>query len=792
MLPFHLGELTPEDQHELEALLQRFEEACRSGRSVNLADFVPMQGKLSLIALQELIKIDLEVQWRLREGTQLEDYLERFPELADCPRLWPGLLYEEYFVRQRYGDQPPLASYRDRFPNQYEVLERLVRERPRSVRGSGPGRVPLPAPPPFADVVGVPDRDGVLGPAEGYQLLERIGCGSFGEVWRARAPGGVEVAVKVLLRPIAHAEAQRERDALDLIKNLRHPFVLPTLAFWQRGDRLVIVMELADGSVRDRLQQCLRAGLPGIPVEELLDYVRQASAALDFLHGHEVMHRDVKPDNLLLLQHFVKLADMGLARRVEGERQITATACGSLAYMAPEVWSGRAAPASDQYSLAVTYLELRVGRLPFETHNMGELMLAHLEGTPDLGSLPAAEQEVLLRALAKDPSERFPTCRAFWEALHDAVAPPGPRGSGRYATPAGENGAGTGGSGGSSVAVLPKAATAPTPKTLVAIETRESIPVTPPPRQPSVRTRRRRRRRFLLAASLLVLAAALVGAGAAFLLSYLKPPRSVLIPPGFVAGEGAAQVAARGTFVYDRIARQLDPQDPATRVEFLLIPEAGSDDPPFYLLKYKVTNRLFRRFDEEVGAVDSPWREGGAVRGQPLRVEPDRYDWPVFHVTAVDAHRFARWLAIGAGHDWNGDLPTAREWDRACGLSASRRGLVPPGERPPPGDFALDPVGPQPVSDCPRDVARSGCRNLFSNGWEWTRSEFPSEEEVDLDRAERGLFLSLRGQSYIRAVPYSVDAEGKPSSPDTELANQAKSAIGFRMVLEFRGPGAAR
>jgi hypothetical protein len=259
--------------------------------------------------------------------------------------------------------------------------------------------------------------------AEGYKLVQRIGAGTFGEVWRAEAPGGVEVAVKVIFRPIADQEVKRELEALDLIKRLRHPYLLQTHAYWLTNDRLHIAIELADASLADRLKECRKTGQAGIPPAELLRYFHEAAEALDYLHGARVLHRDVKPENILLLKRHAKVADFGLARLLQPDRaSVSASGAGTPRYMAPEVWQNRATPSSDQYSLALSYLELLLGRHVKEGGNMLDWMYFHVQETPDCDVLADPDKQVVLRALAKEPGKRFPTCLAFIDALAAAGA----------------------------------------------------------------------------------------------------------------------------------------------------------------------------------------------------------------------------------------------------------------------------------------------------------------------------------------------------------------------------------
>lgn len=421
--PSNFGQLTKEQWDRLQEYLDRLEQAWDSANpriaAVDLRDWLPPAGDpLRSAALLEMIKTELEIRWRRGHGLALEKYLERFPELGNGSTLPTALLYEEYRVRQRFGDQPPLSAYRERFPEQFAELERLVREQP----------VPPPPPPrlPKADAgVHVPDITSCpdLPISTGYRLVQHLRRGAFGEVWRAEAPGGVEVAVKIIFGSVADKQGQRELQALELIKRLRHPFLLPIHAFWQFEDRLIIAMELADGSLRDRADARHPTDEPGVPPEELLRYFREAAEALDYLHEKHVLHRDIKPENILLLEGHAKVADFDLVRVVEQTRRlITGSFCGTMAYTAPEVfWRGLVGAGSDQYSLAVTYAELRLNRPLFPTKNYFQLMNDHLQRSPDLVPLLEPEQRVVRKALAKDPDDRYRSCREFVQALERVV-----------------------------------------------------------------------------------------------------------------------------------------------------------------------------------------------------------------------------------------------------------------------------------------------------------------------------------------------------------------------------------
>jgi molecular chaperone DnaK len=251
----------------------------------------------------------------------------------------------------------------------------------------GAGRVDRDAERPFA--VGSFHSGDLRG---GYKLIERIGSGAFGEVWRAQAPSGGTVAVKLIHAPPIRERAEPRLRTLERLKDLQHPFLVRVHSLSWQEDALVIITDLAEGNLRDRLETCRAEGRSGIPKAELLSYIREAAEALDYLHRHEVIHRDIKPENILLRGGHVKVSDFGLAAVFDGLRRLWATPPSTLPYAAPELWSGKPVKASDQYSLARTYFELLCG-------------------------LSSGEKDVVQRALHEDSGKRFASCRDFVEAL---------------------------------------------------------------------------------------------------------------------------------------------------------------------------------------------------------------------------------------------------------------------------------------------------------------------------------------------------------------------------------------
>jgi tetratricopeptide (TPR) repeat protein len=360
------------------------------------------------------------------DQTLLDDWLERWESLHEHGRD----VSLEHFIQLYCQGSPPhlLAAFRAQAQALRSVDARLGQ--------AGAANQPTDQGQPQDTSGGPAAAPGLqpgAQPAPGYRLERRLGRGGFGEVWRAAAPGGFPVALKLI--PLDRPTAAAERRALELLKQVRHPHLLATVGLWEREGYLIVAMELADRTLADRLQEAAAQGLPGIPGEELLAYLAEAAQGLDYLNEPRpgagapappaVQHRDVKPHNLLLVGGSVKVGDFGLARHLEHSQ---ASHSGGLtaAYAAPEFFQGRTSRQSDQYSLAVTYCELRGGRLPF-SGDRAQIMHGHLHDEPDLSMLPDVDRPVVGRALAKQPQGRWPSCAAFVAALRQAQAEPPPR-----------------------------------------------------------------------------------------------------------------------------------------------------------------------------------------------------------------------------------------------------------------------------------------------------------------------------------------------------------------------------
>src|SRR3954464_14452610 len=255
------------------------------------------------------------------------------------------------------------------------------------------------------DRISLPDR---------YRVVGHLANGGMASVWEAHDELlDRDVAVKLLASHLGEDERARrrfQREARAAAGLSSHPHVVTIYDVGEHKNRVFMVMELMrGGTVGDRL----RSG-PELSHDTVVRWLREAAGALDVAHEAGVVHRDIKPGNLLL-DHRDRLAvaDFGIAR-LAWEDQLTATGqvLGTAAYISPEQAMGEAATsASDRYALAVVAYELLTGRRPFEAENFAAQARAHVEDDPAPASsrdpgLPGAVDAVLARGLGKDPQER--------------------------------------------------------------------------------------------------------------------------------------------------------------------------------------------------------------------------------------------------------------------------------------------------------------------------------------------------------------------------------------------------
>jgi serine/threonine-protein kinase len=266
-----------------------------------------------------------------------------------------------------------------------------------------------------------------------YQVTGHVASGGMAAVYAARDELlGRDVAVKVLAEhlnqdPGAKLRFQREARAAAGLSS--HPHVVTIYDVGEHDGRSFIVMELLRGG---SLAQVFRAGRDVDDRPTAVGWLRDAASALDAAHAAGIVHRDVKPANLLLDDRGgLVMADFGIAR-IAQEDQLTQTGqvLGTAAYLSPEQALGEpATAASDRYALAVVAFELLTGRRPFAAEHFAAQARAHVEDDPPRASdirpdLPPSVDEVLARGLAKAPDDRWPSATAFVDALDAALAEP--------------------------------------------------------------------------------------------------------------------------------------------------------------------------------------------------------------------------------------------------------------------------------------------------------------------------------------------------------------------------------
>jgi serine/threonine-protein kinase len=374
------------------------------------------------------LRADQSERWRRGERVLVEDYLRQYPQLDQDEGLLLDLVYAEVLLREQGAETPTVEEYVHRFPSHAEALRRqfaLHRElhpppdqpangawTPGDWRtvpaGTGP-RVPQPA----------------LPEVPGYEVLQELGRGGMGVVYKARQGGLNRLVALKMLRwggLASHQDLARFRTEAEAVARLHHPNVVQVFTFEEHQGQPYYVMELLQSSLAGRLRQ------GPLPIREAVGLLRQVALAVEAAHQAKVLHRDLKPGNVLLGEDGqARVADFGLAKLLDSDSPQTASEAllGTPSYMAPEQAQGlirQVGPAADVWALGVILYECLTGTPPFRSESRQQILELVLTREPERPGkarpeVPAELEAVCLKCLHKNPAHRYASAQDLADDL---------------------------------------------------------------------------------------------------------------------------------------------------------------------------------------------------------------------------------------------------------------------------------------------------------------------------------------------------------------------------------------
>jgi eukaryotic-like serine/threonine-protein kinase len=343
--------------------------AWQEGRQTSLEALVAEYPGFSPAELAAMVQVDIDIRWRRNEAQPAESYLARFPALCDDPELAVDIIYAEYLARERSGECPVAAEFRQRFPAFAEELSKQI-DLHRALEAIDDESDADASESDFEESsLESPNR-----PAEAsYEILEEIGRGGMGVVYKARQVALHRFVALKMVRSVDATNQEllaRFRSEARAVASLHHPHIVQVYDFGQHNGLPFLAMELIEGgTLASRLH-----GNPW-PPRAAGKLMIKLAGAVQFAHDHHVIHRDLKPANVLIASDNeeldVKVTDFGLGKFFHDEMSPhtkTGAFLGTPSYMAPEQARGRTqdiGPAADIYSLGAILYELLTGRPPF-------------------------------------------------------------------------------------------------------------------------------------------------------------------------------------------------------------------------------------------------------------------------------------------------------------------------------------------------------------------------------------------------------------------------------------------
>jgi serine/threonine-protein kinase len=385
----------------VELAVEAFRSAWARGQRPNIEEALwRLPDEARLVGLVELVHTELELRIKAREEVRVEDYLQRFPELARDPKAVSALVEAEFRFRRRREPGVPIDV-------QESLGTQVLPTESEQTQEYHAAAIETPV-------------------VAGYELLGELARGGMGVVYKARHQRlNRLVALKMILAGERAAPSQIARflAEAEAVAHVRHPNIVQIYDVGQHGQQPFFSLELVEGG---SLGERLRAGaMPPRQAAELIETLARATHAA---HLAGIVHRDLKPSNVLLTGDGIpKIADFGLAKRLNMELRQTRTGAvlGTPSYMAPEQAQGKASdigPATDVYALGAMLYETLTGRPPFRARTYEDVLLRVIHMDPvslrrRKPTTPRDLETICLKCLEKDPRRRYPSARALADDL---------------------------------------------------------------------------------------------------------------------------------------------------------------------------------------------------------------------------------------------------------------------------------------------------------------------------------------------------------------------------------------